>query len=312
MKARSKVHVNIISYSIAGLLVLLLCQFTFAQRPVPDLWGLRVHDDAQVLTKSTIDLLESKLKTYEDSTSNQIAVLIIPSLDGDILEEYTLHVAEKWKLGQKEKDNGALLLIAVSDHKMRIEVGQGLEGVLTDAICNRIIRNELAPAFRKDDYDAGVTNGVNAMIKAIGGEYKADDDTAAELGLKEKIVLGLFIFFVLGVFTFVGIISPGCTGWFLYAFLVPFYTVFPMTIFGSRGGLITAGVYIFIYPILKLLLGKTSWGERISKKMGSGRGQGWSSGSGWSGGGWSSGGGGGGGFSGGGGSFGGGGSSGSW
>ncbi len=296
---------------IASMIV--CCVNVFAQRSIPELWGIHVHDEAHVLSQGTIDQLEKQLKVHEDSTSNQIAVLIIPSLDGDILEEYSLRVATAWKLGQQAKDNGALLLIAINDHKMRIEVGQGLEGVLTDAISNRIIRNKIAPAFRKNDYDEGVKAGVNAMISAIGGEYAADAEGEAsdELGWKGRIALGLFIFIILGTFTFVGIITPGCSGWFLYAFLIPFYALFPMAVVGITGGFAVLVVYVIAFPLLKMLLPKTAWGKKMTVKGSTGRGWSWSSGSGWSGGGWSSG-GGGGGFSGGGGSFGGGGSSGSW
>lgn len=283
-----------------------------AQKPIPELWGQRVHDDAKILSQQTSDLLESRLRAFEDSTSNQIAILIVNSLDGEPIEEYSLRVAEKWKLGKASKDNGVLLLIAVNDHKMRIEVGHGLEGVLTDLLCNRIIRNEIAPKFRKDDYEAGVTAGIDAIVKGIGGEYTADDsdDVAmAELSWKEQLLIGAFVFGILGIFTFVGLIAPGCGGWFLYAFLIPFYATFPTILLGEKGGVALLGTYLVLFPILKLMLRKTAWGERMSKKMGtgSGGGRGWSSGSGWS-----SGGGGGGGFSGGGGSFGGGGSSGSW
>ncbi|HCW06334.1 MAG TPA: hypothetical protein DGG95_03100, partial [Cytophagales bacterium] len=133
---------------------LFISSYLFAQKAVPELWGQRVHDDAHALKQESVDLLEKSLKAYEDSTSNQIAILLIQSLDGDVLEEYSIRVAEKWKLGQKGKDNGVLLLVAVDDHKMRIEVGQGLEGVLTDALSSRIIRNEIAPEFRRGDYDA--------------------------------------------------------------------------------------------------------------------------------------------------------------
>ena len=157
------------------LIALILPTQTTAQKPIPELWGQRIHDDAHVLKQETIDALEKRLKVYEDSTSNQIAILTTPSLDGEVLEEYSLKVAEAWKLGKKEKDNGVLLLIAVDDHKMRIEVGHGLEGILTDAHSSRIIRNELTPNFRKSDYDAGVTAAVDAMIKSIGGEYSAED-----------------------------------------------------------------------------------------------------------------------------------------
>jgi uncharacterized protein len=196
---------------------------------------------------------------------------------------------------------------------MRIETGYGLEGVLTDAISSRIIRNKLAPNFRQNEFDEGVTEGINAIIAAIGGEYKADDDEAAiDLGLKEKILIGIFVFGILGVFTVIGLFVPGCAGWFLYAFLIPFYAAFPMVILGTSAGLGVLGSYVIVFPILKILLGQTGWGKEMARKMATSNrrsGRGWSSGSGWSmgGGGRSSG-----GFSGGGGSFGGGGSSGSW
>jgi len=313
-----------ISVGMSSALRMIYCLVIFAtysvcvlaQKPIPELWGLQVHDEAKVLSQQTSDLLENRLRAFEDSTSNQIAILIVRSLDGEPIEEYSLHVAEKWKLGQEDKDNGVLLLISVDDREMRIEAGYGLEGVLTDALCSRIIRNEIAPHFRKDDYDGGVTAGIDAIIKGIGGEYSADDadeDSMADLSWKEKLLIGAFVFGILGIFTFVGLIAPGCGGWFLYAFLVPFYAIFPSFLLGVRGGLTLLGVYMVVFPILKFMLRKTSWGERMSKKMGTGSGGGrsWSSGSGWSG--WSSGGGGGGGgFSGGGGSFGGGGSSVSW
>lgn len=297
---------------LVGLMCLVGRYEVCAQRAIPELWGTHVHDDAHILSQSAVDQLEKQLIAYEDSTSNQIAILIIPSLDGDNVEEYSLRVAEKWKLGKKDKDNGVLLLIAVDDHKVRIETGYGLEGVLTDAICSRIIRNEIAPNFRQSQYDEGVFAGVNAIIRAIGGEYQADDDDsgATELGWKERILIGLFIFGILGVFTVLALFIPGCSGWFLYAFLIPFYAAFPMVVMGSSSGLGVLGLYAIGFPILKLMLGGTEWGKRMAKKMASanrGGGRGWSSSSGWSGGGRSSG-----GFSGGGGSFGGGGSSGSW
>jgi uncharacterized protein len=287
----------------------------YSQKAIPELWGQRIHDEAKVLSTALVDQLEVKLKNYEDSTSNQIAVLIIPSLAGDVLEEYSLRVVEKWKLGTIKNDNGALLLIVTDDHKMRIEVGHGLEGTLTDAQSNRIIRNEMAPNFRRGDYDAGVTAAVDAIIRAIGGEYKADDSgtgTTAELGMKDRILIGLFVFGILGVFTFIAVFSQGCAGWGLYAFLIPFYATFPMFILGFAGGVGLLALYILGMPIAKLILGRSTWGKAKMMKWQStsGRtGSGWSMGSGW---GSSGGGGGGSSFSGGGGSFGGGGSSGSW
>lgn len=299
---------------LSFLFLLSITLVSHAQKAVPELWSMRVHDDAKVMSANGVTQLESQLKVYEDSTSNQIAVLIVPSLDGDVLEEYSLRVAEKWKLGQKDKDNGVLLLIAIEDRKMRIEVGEGLEGVLTDALSNRIIRNEIAPEFRRGDYEAGVVAGVNGIIKAIGGEYAATDSDGIgfedQLSGSELIMIGLFVYGILGIFTFIGLIS-GKAGWFLYFFLIPFWAVFPTFALGGSINILYG--YLIGFPVLKLLLGNTAWGKRIAKNMeasnsrsrGGGFGGGWSGGGGWSSGG-------GGGFSGGGGSFGGGGSSGSW
>jgi uncharacterized protein len=284
----------------------------FAQKAVPELWGQRVHDEAHILQQSTIDQLEKDLKAYEDSTSNQIAILIVQSLDGEVLENYSLRVVEKWKLGQKGKDNGVLLLIAVDDHKMRIEVGQGLEGVLTDALSSRIIRNEIAPAFRRSEFDGGVRDGINGIIKAIGGEYKADDlDTSSQLSGSDALFFGLFIFGILGLFTFFAVFAQGCAGWGLYLFLIPFYTLFPWVIIGVTATAVLLIVYLITVPILKLTIGRSKWAKdwmkNASNRSGGGSSWGsWSSGgSSWSSGSSSS-------FSGGGGSFGGGGSSGGW
>jgi uncharacterized protein len=304
-------------------LILIFCILTsltaFAQRAVPELWGHRVHDEAHILSQTTIDNLEVMLQTHEDSTTNQIAVLIIPSLNGDVLEEYSLRVAhDVWKLGSKNNDNGVLLLIAVDDRKMRIEVGYGLEGVLTDAITSRIIRNEIAPRFRNHQYDSGVTSGVQAIVAAIKNEYSAVDNASeedtlqVEMNWKERLLIGAFIFGILGIFTALGLFVQGCMGWFLYVFLIPFYAVFPMVVFGVTGGWVVLGIYAIAFPIVKILMSKTEWGKRMATEMNNTNrsgGRGWSSGSGWGSGssGRSSG-----GFSGGGGSFGGGGSSGSW
>jgi len=143
--------------------------------PVPELWNTRIHDETgKVISSGFASQLEMRLKAHEDSTGNQIAVLVINTLGGYPLEDYTLKVVEKWKLGQAKNDNGILLFVALDDRKVRIEVGEGLEGVLPDALCNQIIRNEMAPAFRQQNYEAGVAAAADAILKAIAGEYKAD------------------------------------------------------------------------------------------------------------------------------------------
>ncbi|MBI3219289.1 MAG: TPM domain-containing protein [Bacteroidetes bacterium] len=290
------------------------CSFSsLAQKAVPELWGQRVHDEAHILKAETVDQLEKDLASYEDSTSNQIAILIIQSLEGEVLEDFSIKVAEKWKLGSKKNDNGVLLLIAVDDHKMRIEVGQGLEGALTDAHSNRIIRNEMAPEFRRGDYDAGVLAAIISIKAAIRGEYAAEDasNNLDDMDPTTKWIIAGVIFLFLGIFAGVGLFSDGVMTWILYAFLTPFYAVFLGLMFSWW----IFGGYLIVYPLLRLWIAKS--GKKLLKwESASGGSGGSSSGSGWSSGGssWSSsssssssss-------FSGGGGSFGGGGSSGSW
>ncbi|MDR2551041.1 MAG: TPM domain-containing protein [Desulfobulbus sp.] len=137
---------------------------------VPPLAG-RVNDTAHVLSVATIDLLDRSLAELARSESTQIVVLTVPSLEGESLEQYSLKVAEAWKIGQKGLDNGALLLVAVADRKIRIETGYGLEGKLTDLVAGRIIREKIVPAFKRGAFDQGVIDGVSAMVAAVKGEY---------------------------------------------------------------------------------------------------------------------------------------------
>ncbi len=157
----------------ATLLIFFLVSFTplCAQQEIPKLWT-RVTDEAKILSPAFVQDLEEALKKYEDTTSNQIAVLTIPTLGDAILEEYTIKVVEQWKLGREDFDNGILLFVAAEDRKLRIEVGQGLEGVVTDLVSSQIIRHEITPHFRQNNYDAGIGAGVRSIIQAIGGEYK--------------------------------------------------------------------------------------------------------------------------------------------
>jgi len=275
-----------------------------AATDVPVLTG-RVNDTADILSSSTVRDLETLLKAHEDSTSNQVVVLTVRSLDGESIEEYSIAVAEQWKLGQKGKDNGVLLLIAVEDRKVRIEVGRGLEGVLPDITCGSIIRKEITPRFREGDYDGGVTAGVHAILSAIGGTYTADAGGSGGMDFIGILIGGGIFLVVVGTFTVLGVISRGAMSWVLYVFLMPFWLAFPASFFGWTTGLTLFGVYAVGYLAAKLWFARSPAGKSFQEHWGRSFG-GWSSGSG----GWLSG--GGGGFSGGGGSFSGGGASGSW
>ena len=179
------------------VICLLISVGATAQVAIPEHGGVWVHDEAHVLSSSTKAEIEAILKYERDSTSNQIAVLIIPSLQGEILEEVALRAAEKWKLGQKDKDNGALFLISIGDRKMRIESGSGLEGALTDAMSSRINRNEVAPFFRQQNYDEGVKAGVIAIIQTIKGEYKNDAPIINKKKKRNSPLVTIIIFIII-------------------------------------------------------------------------------------------------------------------
>lgn len=155
------------------LLPVIIAAAGFAQPDVPELkqWAT---DLTGTLTTQQTDHINSQLKTFEDSTSNQLVVLIIKSLDGYPIEELAYEIASRNKIGTAKNNNGVLLLIAIDDRKLRIEVGYGLEGALPDALTSSIIRNEITPHFRSGDYYAGVTAGINAIIAASAGEYTAE------------------------------------------------------------------------------------------------------------------------------------------
>ena len=148
-----------------------------------------VSDYARVLSPRAKAVLEDTLSRFESDTTNQIAVATFESLEGEDLEGFSIRLAERWKLGQTGKDNGVIVLVFKNDRRVRIEVGYGLEGVLTDALCDIIIRNEIVPHFKKGDYDSGILSGIGAVIKAVSGEYKAEPSSRAEL----DILIGIFV-----------------------------------------------------------------------------------------------------------------------
>ena len=159
----------ILSIFVSVGLSLLVCLNARAL-DVPQLKG-RVNDNAGILSPATERQLDAVLADLERSDSTQIVVLTLPSLQGDNLEDFSLRAAEKWQIGQKQFDNGALLLIAVKERKLRIEVGYGLEGSLTDLMAGRIIRNVIVPRFKEGRFDQGVADGVSAMIGVVKGEF---------------------------------------------------------------------------------------------------------------------------------------------
>jgi uncharacterized protein len=138
----------------------------------PPLKG-RINDYAGMLTQPTAQALERKLAAFEQETTNQVVLLTVPSLEGDTIEGFAIRVAEAWKIGQKDKSNGVLLILAKKERKIRIEVGTGLQGVLPDITAGQIIRNVIGPNLRSGDSDKGISAGLAAIIDATKGEFKA-------------------------------------------------------------------------------------------------------------------------------------------
>lgn len=300
--------------TVRWVATLIFIASTVAGLDVPYLTG-RVNDYAGLLKPEVASRIESTLKGLEDRTGDQVVVLTIPSLEGEALEDYSVRVAQTWKLGQKGHDNGVLFLIARDDHKMRIEVGYGLEPTLTDADSGRILRNIVRPAFREGDFNGGIEKGVDAIVKLLDGEEVPalkESPPAHNMPIGGRLVMALIFLVTVVTFSIAALVTPGCSGWFMVFFLVPFWATFPSAFLHPLAGPVLGVLWLILAPLAKLLLGRTGWGGRVRKAwapliLRGGRG-GWLGGGGWgSGGGFS-----GGGFSGGGGSFGGGGASSGW
>ena len=161
------------------------------------------NDYAGIVPAATAQSLNGELVQFERDTSNQIVVAIYPHLQSDSsIEDYTVRVAQSWRVGQQGKKNGAVLFIFSQDHKLYIQVGYGLEGVLPDATCKQIIANEITPRFRTGDYPGGVTAGVHALLAAARGEYHGTGRTVADSrsrqtnGLNPVAIIVLILIFI--------------------------------------------------------------------------------------------------------------------
>jgi uncharacterized protein len=153
------------------IIALLLLPARLVALEAPPLTG-RVNDLARLLSQESLQRLEQKLAAFERETSNQVVVLTLPSLQGDDIDQFSIRVAEAWKIGQKGRDNGVLLVIAQAERKVRIEVGMGLQGVLPDITAGRIIRDIMRPYLKSGNYDQGIAVGVDSIIAATKGEFK--------------------------------------------------------------------------------------------------------------------------------------------
>jgi uncharacterized protein len=294
-------------FRVLSLLTFAAFSRSAAALEIPKLQG-RVNDLAGLLSPDQTQNLDTKLKGLEATDSTQVAILIIPSLEGEALEDFSERVASSWRLGMKAQDNGALLLIAMKERKVRIEVGYGLEPTLTDALCRRIIENEILPNFRQGLYYQGIDDGITALIQAVRGVYQASgrSRTGARERNTDHGALNLIIFLLVPLLWILN--ATGKWGGGIFGAGAGLYLAF--TLFG--GSLLPILLGGIIGGVLGLFLGSlVRAGTRAASNW---RGGGFTGpfyyggrGGGASGGGFR-----GGGFSGGGGSFGGGGASGGW
>ena len=155
-----------------------------------------VNDAAGVLSPEQIEILERKLVALDDSTSNQIAVVLIKTLGDYAVEDYAVKLFREWGIGNKKTNNGVLIIAAIDDRKVWIEVGYGLEGAIPDVTASSIYRNELVPEFRQQNYYRGIDNAINALAKAAVGEYKVKKERKENNGKGgSSIITFLFILF---------------------------------------------------------------------------------------------------------------------
>ncbi len=272
---------------------------------VPPLKG-RVNDLADLIDATTEHQLDAALAQLEQTDATQVVILTIPSLQGDSLEDFSIRVVDQWKLGQKDVDNGVLLLIAKNDRKIRIEVGYGLEGKLTDLMAGRIIRNVISPEFKMGRFDQGIVAGVGAIVGVVRGEYQAPA-APRRRGRNRNVSPGFMGLIALLVFVNMlgranrflgaaagGVLAPIAGILFLNLGVMALLALIPL---GLGAGF-----------LMSLMGGPLSFGHMATHR---GRGTFWGGG-GFGGGGFGAGGFGGGGFGGGGGGFGGGGASGGW
>ncbi len=276
------------------VLLLFLAVTAYAQVPVPELRA-RVTDLTDTLTAQQRQALETRLAQFEAAKGAQIAVLLVPTTAPETIEQYARRVLDEWKIGRKGIDDGALLLVALKDRKLRIETQYGLEGVLPDAIANRIIDETITPRFRKQDFYGGISAGIERMIGVIEGEPLPPPDRRARRDqpgpdLESLLMIGFALVFVVAgvlraIFGRVGgaAITGGIGGllaWFIVGSLVAGFAVALIVFLLST-----------VFGVSGMRRGRGGWGGYYGGHGGWGGGS-WGGGGGWSGGGGMGGGGG--------------------
>jgi uncharacterized protein len=194
--------------------------------PFPALSG-PVVDQAGIIPADTMDAIQQKLQAYDQSSGNQLVVVTVQTLDGYPIEYWGYQLGRTWGIGQKDKNTGAILIVDVAEHKLRIEVGYGLEGTLTDALSDEIIRNTIAPKFRQNDYGGGISAGVDAILQVLGGQVQ-EVQQQRHRDNSSTIFLIIFLAFILLRVILAGTRPSSGSSW-LWLWLLA-------SSFGGRGG----------------------------------------------------------------------------
>ena len=184
-----------------------------ADEVIPSPPAAYFNDYANVVSAGTVAQLNQTLEDFERLSSDQIVVAVFPKMQSDSsIEDYTVRVARSWQVGQKNKNNGAVLFVFVQEHKIFLQVGYGLEGVLPDALCKRNIDEQITPRFKAGDFDGGLTAGVQAILAAIKGEYKGTGTTVAEQLRRLKEIAPKVFILIIFVLIFVVFLRGGTLG----------------------------------------------------------------------------------------------------
>ncbi len=279
---------SFVRYLLVCCLFMLNVALAADEQAIPDL-SQRVTDLTGTLTNEQRTNLENKIAQFEQAKGSQIAVLVINTTQPEAIEQYSIRVAEKWKIGRKKTDDGVIILLAMQDRKVRIEVGYGLEGAIPDAYAKRIIAEDMTPLFKKGDYYGGLDAGVDKLCLLISGENLPPP--SAKSPESQMSLENWLVFFLVGC-VFVGRLLSAFLGRTLGSLVTGgFFAFITWAVAGAIGTAIFVGFLAFVFTLLS-----PGFFNPLAFYGGSGRG----------------GFGGGGGFSGGGGTFGGGGASGGW
>lgn len=248
--ARMKVITAVIA--LFGMIALPVVAGALAVPPKPT--EIPIVDQTNTLTAEQKSVIATKIADERKATGNQIAVLMIPSLEDDALENYSLNVAREWGIGQADRDSGVLLLVVKDDRRLRIEVGRGMEGALPDIRANQIIRDRIRPAFQKDDYFGGINAGVDGIITAIHGEVDPNLSEDSNSTTNANFPWEFVLFFGLMGFSWLGSVLGRTKSWWAGGIVGGIVGVIIGFIFGF---LFIGIISIVVLALLGLLFDKT-------------------------------------------------------